>query len=54
MTQFALYRVELVDQVDQINLTMYGKFPKLIEPGQGKLRTLETLELKPKNEMIAL
>lgn len=34
---------ELVDQVDQINLTMYGKFPKPIAPGQGKLRTLETL-----------
>jgi hypothetical protein len=45
---------ELVDRVDKINITMYGKFPKLIEPGQGKLRTLEALELKPKNEIIAL
>jgi hypothetical protein len=30
----------LVDNVDAINVTMYGKFPQPINPGQGKLRTL--------------
>jgi hypothetical protein len=37
----------LVDNVDAINVTMYGKFPKPKKPGQGKIRTLEPLELIP-------
>jgi hypothetical protein len=29
---------------------MYGRFPKPKKPGQGRLRTIEPLELAPQNE----